>query len=211
MQLLDLYRSRFGEAVKRQGNGWNGPCPLCGGEPGKSDRFMVWPDRSDNLGEACSRNGINGIWSCRQCSASGDTIAYLMKIDGMTFKEALAELGIEGVKTGWHRRKLPLNQCGTYRMPGRQRSSPSPQPNGRGAPSSWWRKQRRKSGTILQHFNGSRPEEFVKMPSKNSGLAIWKKKAKNIMAASGRVKPSDFQPKLARTARFMTNFLSLAA
>ncbi len=107
MQLLDLYRSRFGEAVKRQGNGWNGPCPLCGGEPGKSDRFMVWPDRSDNLGEACSRNGINGIWSCRQCSASGDTIAYLMKIDGMTFKEALAELGIEGVKTGWHRRKAP--------------------------------------------------------------------------------------------------------
>lgn len=107
MQLLDFYRSRFGQAVKRQGNGWNGPCPLCGGEPGKSDRFMVWPERSDNLGDACAKNGIKGIWSCRQCSASGDTIAYLMKIDGMTFKEALGELGIEGIKMPYRRRKAP--------------------------------------------------------------------------------------------------------
>ena len=34
MTLLDYYKSRFGEAVKRQGGAWNGPCPLCGGEPG---------------------------------------------------------------------------------------------------------------------------------------------------------------------------------
>lgn len=107
MQLLELYRSRFGQAVKRQGNGWNGPCPLCGGEPGKSDRFMVWPERSDNLGEACARNDIKGIWACRQCSSSGDTIAYLMKIDGMSFKEALGELGIEGIKMPYRRRKAP--------------------------------------------------------------------------------------------------------
>ncbi len=81
MQLLDLYQSRFGSVVKRQGKGWNGPCPLCGGEPGKSDRFMVWPDRAESLGEVCATHNITGIWSCRQCGASGDTIAYLMKID----------------------------------------------------------------------------------------------------------------------------------
>lgn len=107
MQLLDLYQSRFGAAVKRQGNGWNGPCPLCGGEPGKSDRFMVWPDRAEKLGETCASRNITGIWSCRRCGASGDTIAYLMKIDGLDFKAALAELGIEGGRPAHRRRRAP--------------------------------------------------------------------------------------------------------
>lgn len=107
MQLLDLYQSRFGAAVKRQGGAWNGPCPLCGGEPGKSDRFMVWPDRAESLGETCTSHNITGIWSCRQCGTSGDTIAYLMKIDGMDFKAALAELGIEGGRPSHRRRRAP--------------------------------------------------------------------------------------------------------
>ena len=107
MQLLELYQSRFGAAVKRQGNGWNGPCPLCGGEPGKSDRFIVWPNRAESLGETCASHSITGIWSCRQCGASGDTIAYLMKIDGLDFKAALAELGIEGGRPA-HRRRRAL-------------------------------------------------------------------------------------------------------
>lgn len=105
--ILTLYQSRFGSAVKRQGNGWNGPCPLCGGEPGKSDRFMVWPDRAESLGEVCATHNITGIWSCRQCGASGDTIAYLMKIDGLDFKAALAELGIEGERPSHRRRRAP--------------------------------------------------------------------------------------------------------
>lgn len=105
--LLNLYQSRFGSAVKRQGNGWNGPCPLCGGEPGKSDRFMVWPDRAESLGEVCATHNITGIWSCRQCGASGDTIAYLMKIDGLGFKTALAELGIESERPAYRRRRAP--------------------------------------------------------------------------------------------------------
>lgn len=110
MSLLDFYRSRFGRAVKRQGNGWNGPCPLCGGQPGKSDRFMVWPDRSENLGKVCEENGIKGIWACRQCGASGDTIAWLTKIDGMTFKEALGELGIQAAPVGYRHRRAPREQ-----------------------------------------------------------------------------------------------------
>ncbi len=107
MTLLDYYKSRFGEAVKRQGGAWNGPCPLCGGEPGKSDRFMIWPDRAENLGEVCAQNGIKGIWSCRQCGASGDTIAYLTKVDGMDFRAAMAELGIEGRRSSFRRRRAP--------------------------------------------------------------------------------------------------------
>lgn len=93
--LLDFYRMRFGEAVKKQGNGYNGPCPLCGGEPGKSDRFIIWEDRSDNIGKVCAEHRIAGVFSCRQCGQHGDTVAYLMKIEGMSFREALAELGIE--------------------------------------------------------------------------------------------------------------------
>ncbi len=105
--LLALYRTRFGTAVRQQGNGWNGPCPLCGGQPGKSDRFMVWPDRAESLGETCAAHNIAGIWSCRQCGESGDTIAYLMKIDGLDFKAALAELGIEGGRPACRRRRAP--------------------------------------------------------------------------------------------------------
>lgn len=109
MQLLDFYRHRFGNAVKQQGAGWNGPCPLCGGEPGKSDRFMVWPDRDENLGETCTRYGVKGVWSCRQCGAHGDSIAFLMKAEGMTFKTACAELGISDTGSGssgaGHRRR----------------------------------------------------------------------------------------------------------
>lgn len=119
MNLLDLYKSRFGTAVKAQGNGWNGPCPLCGGESGKSDRFVVWPDRDESLGETCAKNQVTGIWSCRQCGRSGDTIAYLMQVDGLDFKAALAELGIEGGRTGYRRRPAPQE-------PRRQRESFTP-------------------------------------------------------------------------------------
>lgn len=130
MQLLDLYRSRFGNAVKRQGNGWNGPCPLCGGEPGKSDRFMVWPERDEGLGEACAEHGIKGIWSCRQCGASGDTIAYLMKADGLDFKAALAELGIDGGRPSHRRRRAPQEP---------QREDAAFQPREWPTPSDAWR------------------------------------------------------------------------
>lgn len=96
--ILSLYLQRFGSAVKQNGNGFNGPCPLCGGEAGKSDRFMVWPERSDNLGHCCTEQGIKGVWWCRRCDSGGDSIAYLEQCEGMSFKQACAELGIEGVR-----------------------------------------------------------------------------------------------------------------
>ncbi|MBQ3060466.1 MAG: hypothetical protein IJD16_09185 [Desulfovibrio sp.] len=125
MQLLDFYKARFGTAVKRQGNGWNGPCPLCGGEPGKSDRFVVWPERSESLGETCASKGINGIWACRQCGASGDTIAYLMKVDGLDFKAALAELGIEGGRPVYRQRRAPSEPRSSSAWEPRQWSLPT--------------------------------------------------------------------------------------
>lgn len=65
--MLELYRHRFGAGVKARGNGWNGPCPICGGEVGKSDRFMIWPDRERDLGYTCTENHIPGVFSCRRC------------------------------------------------------------------------------------------------------------------------------------------------
>ena len=128
MQLLDFYKARFGTAVKHQGNGWNGPCPLCGGEPGKSDRFMVWPERTESLGQTCAQHGIKGIWSCRQCGASGDTIAYLMKAEGHDFKSALGELGIEGGRPAFHRKRAPAEP----------RSSSAWQPKSCPIPNDTW-------------------------------------------------------------------------
>lgn len=98
VSLLELYKARYGQAVRRQGNGWNGPCPLCGGEPGKSDRFMVWPDRRESggfsRGHLCREHDIPGAWYCRGCGQSGDAIAYLTRCEGMGMREALAGLGL---------------------------------------------------------------------------------------------------------------------
>ena len=100
--ILEFYRTRFSgqRDVRRQGGGgWNGPCPLCGGDAGKSDRFMIWPDRresgSHKRGPICIEHDIPGIWWCRRCGEGGDSIAYLTKCEGMGFKDACAELGIE--------------------------------------------------------------------------------------------------------------------
>ncbi|WP_291442956.1 hypothetical protein [Desulfovibrio sp.] len=100
--ILEFYRTRFSgqRDVRRQGGGgFNGPCPLCGGEAGKSDRFMIWPDRresgSHKRGPICIEHDIPGIWWCRRCGEGGDSISYLTKCEGMGFKDACAELGIE--------------------------------------------------------------------------------------------------------------------
>ena len=70
-------------AMKAKGpNEWAGPCPLCGGA--MKDGFIVWPDRPHG-----------GAFMCRKCGASGDGIAFLMKRDGMSYREACVALGIE--------------------------------------------------------------------------------------------------------------------
>ncbi len=111
MTLLELYKSRYGQAVRRQGAGWNGPCPLCGGEPGKSDRFMVWPDRRESngfsRGHMCIEKDIPGAWHCRRCGQSGDTIAYLLQCEGMSWRDALRELGLDGSSPARRPRRRP--------------------------------------------------------------------------------------------------------
>jgi phage/plasmid primase-like uncharacterized protein len=61
-----------------RGGEYAGACPFCGG----TDRFRLQPAR--------------GLWWCRQCSPDDrwqDAIAFVMKRDGVDFREACARLG----------------------------------------------------------------------------------------------------------------------
>lgn len=123
-KLIDLYRSRFGEAVKGGESALcvNGPCPECGG----NDRCVVWAERRDNLGKTCQEHDLPGVWWCRQCGAGGDTVAFLMSSSmGHDFKSALAELGIEGRPDHQRRRPAPAEQEARPAFSGRSTDQPS--------------------------------------------------------------------------------------
>lgn len=82
MNLLDRV-SKHG-TYKKAGNygegEWQGPCPLCGG----TDRFHVFPNQGDH----------GTVW-CRSCDLKGDAIEYLMKVEGLAFRDAAKEVGKE--------------------------------------------------------------------------------------------------------------------
>lgn len=75
------------------------PGPVCKGEG--RDRFHVWPRRANRGGKCLGR-----YW-CRQCGIAGDTIQYLIDVDGMSYSAACASLGLSGgsARTSWTRRK----------------------------------------------------------------------------------------------------------
>jgi hypothetical protein len=83
MNTLDLAQRKvkMRKVSGTNGGEWQGPCPGCGGE----DRFHVWPNENDGRG---------GYW-CRQCGKTGDNIQYLREFEGMGFKDACNELGID--------------------------------------------------------------------------------------------------------------------
>ncbi len=77
---------------RTHGGEYAGPCPLCGGR----DRFRVWPER--------------GRFWCRGCGASGDVVDFIMKLRGLSFKDACVHLGIRPgrpapIDPAIHRRK----------------------------------------------------------------------------------------------------------
>jgi hypothetical protein len=81
MNLLDIASGSgrsYKKASSHQGGEYHGPCPKCGG----TDRFHIWPEQ-----------GEHGSFWCRACGLGGDTIEYLMKIDGLTFPEACKQIG----------------------------------------------------------------------------------------------------------------------
>ena len=88
--LLDLIALRGIESRRvsaAEGGEWAGPCPLCGGR----DRFRIWPEKPH---EGHSIAPAGRFW-CRQCGIQGDAIDYLRRVEGLSFAEACARLGIE--------------------------------------------------------------------------------------------------------------------
>lgn len=89
MNLLDIVQKRV--SMRRVGASagveeWHGPCPACGSShtnPALSDRFTVK-----------IAGGGEDHWFCRNCG-HGDTIAYLMQFENMSFPEACKEVGKE--------------------------------------------------------------------------------------------------------------------
>lgn len=88
--LLDLIALRGIETRRvsaADGGEWAGPCPLCGGR----DRFRIWPEKAHE-GHSIAPPGR--YW-CRQCGIQGDAIDYLRRVEGLSFADACARLGIE--------------------------------------------------------------------------------------------------------------------
>lgn len=85
MSILELYQGDGFWAKKAASTGggeWCGPCPWCGGK----DRFRLWPAQ-----------GQAGKYWCRQCGRSGDAVQYLRERWGLSFREALAHLGLNPI------------------------------------------------------------------------------------------------------------------
>ncbi|MDX9788904.1 MAG: CHC2 zinc finger domain-containing protein [Desulfobacterales bacterium] len=82
---------------KRHGAEFVGPCPFC---KDGNDRFHVWPSHPKWKG---------GGWWCRFCGKSGDLIAFFMQADGLSYKQACQEAGIEGREYGYTKPILHSN------------------------------------------------------------------------------------------------------
>jgi len=80
--VLDMagHRVQLRKAAATHGGEWQGPCPGCGGK----DRFHVWPNQKEG-----------GSYWCRGCGKAGDNIQFLIDFDGMTFRQACAELRLD--------------------------------------------------------------------------------------------------------------------
>ncbi|MGY4707320.1 DNA primase [Candidatus Bipolaricaulota sp. J31] len=83
-------------ALKPSGKGYKGRCPF---HPDDTPSFHVSPEKK--------------LWHCFGCGAGGDAIGFLMRIERLSFREALerlaAELGVELRMSGERQRLLKVN------------------------------------------------------------------------------------------------------
>ncbi len=83
-------------ALKPSGKGYKGRCPF---HPDDTPSFYVSPEKK--------------LWHCFGCGAGGDAIGFLMRIERLSFREALerlaAELGVELRRSGEREKLLEIN------------------------------------------------------------------------------------------------------
>ncbi|MCG8639165.1 MAG: alpha helicase [Desulfobacterales bacterium] len=109
MDILDA-AGRCGLTPKKMANTKGGEyrcaCPYCGGDPGRSDRFLLWP---------VERGGRGAFW-CRQCNKSGDTVQLLVDHCGYSFRDAFQATGREATLNYRPSRYRPATNspCASY-------------------------------------------------------------------------------------------------
>lgn len=64
--------------LRRMGSTFRGPCPWCGGSD-RASKFSVLPAAQK--------------WNCHECGRGSDVIGFLQEYEGLTFPEAIEELG----------------------------------------------------------------------------------------------------------------------
>jgi hypothetical protein len=120
------------KAAGTKGGEYHSACPVCGG----TDRFHVWPEQDEG----------RGSWWCRQCDKGGDAIQYLRDIEGMTYREACRDLGIE--VRGQEPRRTP-------RPPSRSSAAADPEAGTRSPEKLWQQKAGAFVGWAVQQLHQS--------------------------------------------------------
>jgi Toprim domain/CHC2 zinc finger len=91
--LLAIARDR-GARLRKSGDEYVGPCPKCGGD----DRFAISAKRK--------------LWNCRRCQVGGSVVDLLMHLDGLSYREAVAQLGGDAARRTSRRREVsPANSA----------------------------------------------------------------------------------------------------
>src|SRR5512139_1341172 len=92
IDILDL-AAEAGVKLRRSGRNYTGFCPFH--ENKRTPAFVVWPE--------------SGTWRCfGQCNEGGDIFKFVMKREGIDFKEALQKLAARaGVELKEYQRETP--------------------------------------------------------------------------------------------------------
>jgi len=144
MNILDLVRERGLQPKKKastNGGEYASGCPFCStGE----DRFLIWPERHNKNGDY-----QGGRYSCRVCEEYGSALSFLIKVDGLSYKDACSVLKVEPKKRdSYNLPKLPAK------------------PNVSAEPSPQWS---RKAGLFVEWCHAKllkQPEALVKIEAR---------------------------------------------
>ncbi len=141
MNLLELLTrdTRLRRMASTHGGEYAGPCPFCGGR----DRFRVWP------------NVPRPRYWCRGCGKNGDAIQYLRDHDGLSFREAQAQVGTTAhagsePRTRWSRREEWHDEPHFWPASRQEEPPETPSLSPDGSPSSTWQEAARKLCSVAQ-------------------------------------------------------------
>ena len=146
MNVLDLAlrKVKLKKVSGTNGGEWQGPCPGCGDMTrSDSDRFHVWPNQ----------NEAKGAYWCRGCGKTGDNIQFLRDFEGMSFRDACAQLNIE----------LPDHSGADHNRPDppRQYTKPVFEPKTHANPADLWQEKADKFVTWAQEGLANNPEALA--------------------------------------------------